>query len=424
MTRVLLAPAAQRFSSVAVSENGWMYDIVFGMVELDPELHVTCVAETGDPVANAQVEQHLIGPRRSDEIGGAVLPLRIAAAVRSIGVLDQVNLVHHGLPFALGRTYSLLAWQAAQRRLPLVVGPVQTPLSWTGPDEEAGLLGTHRQTLAQAVSHHVARAVWPVLSGATGHLSDATLRSARRVVTIDEQARRQVLTRGVLAERVQVIPPPLRMAAHDVSYRDPDDSVVRVVTAGYLIERKAVDQVVTAVAHLAAAGTSVVLDVVGEGPALPELRRLAGALPGGEVVRFRGWLQRNDLQRVLSSCHVYATMSRAESWGQGVVEAMALGLVAVSAANSGARSLVELDAPLHVVGVGDIAELEAVLGAWCGYGPAATMQAGAAGVHWARATVAVQVIARRWCEVYRQVIEEPIDAVPRFGGGRLMARRP
>lgn len=426
MMRTLIAPIASRFSPNAASESGWMYEIVTGMIKCAPDLRVTCVSETGDRVVHERIDQHIIGRRRSEEVGGAVLPLRIAAEVWQVGGLGNVDLVHHGLPFAPGRTYSLLAAQAARYRLPFVVGPVQAPLAWNGASWDGGRLGGLRPTLARSVVNRVARGAWPVVSGGFGWLSDLTLRSARRVVAIDEQAANLVASRGVPPERIRVIPPPLDVAGNAALVRRSPDGVTRVVTAGYLIERKAVGEVIIAVAKLAAGGARIVLDVVGDGPQMHFLRRLARELPGGEAIRFHGWLEREALRCVLASADVYATMSRAESWGQAVVEAMATGLLAVSTANSGARSLAKLGAPLRLVGMGAVAELEAVLTEWCGWSPAVLRNAGLVGAHWASATVAVPVVANSWLVVYREAMEDGRTESSCDRGNRirtLLARR-
>lgn len=406
MTRVLLAPAAWQFTSIAGSESGWVYDIVTGMLENDPELHFTCIAESVDSLVVDRMEQHAVGARRTVEVGGALLPLRVAATTRRMKILDRVDLVHHGLPFALDRTYSVIARQAARRRLPFVVGPIQTPLTFMGSDEKEGQIMLPRRTLAQVGSRSIARVALPVASRLFGRLSSATLHSAQRVVAIDERTRESLIARGVVPERILVIPAPLRVSGNMRPFSRSDGETVRVVTVGYLIERKAVDQVISSVARLAASGFSVALDVVGDGPELPTLRRLVGQLPGGESVHFQGWLERDALQQVLSSAHVYATMSRAESWGQAVVEAMAQGLVVVSAANDGARSLIALGAPVRLVGIGATGELDVILRDWCGQTPALIRNAGAAGIDWVNSTVTAPVVARRWCEAYNQAVEE------------------
>ncbi|HVB51814.1 MAG TPA: glycosyltransferase [Acidimicrobiales bacterium] len=413
---MLLAPAAWQFTSFAGSESGWVYDIVTGMLENDPELHFTCIAESVDSLVVDRMEQHAVGTRRTVEVGGAVLPLRIAATTRRMKILDRVDLVHHGLPFALDRTYSVIARQAARRQLPFVVGPIQTPLTFMGSDEKEGQIMLPQRTLAQAGSRSIARVASPLASRLFSRLSSATLHSAQRVVAIDERTRESLIARGVVPERILVIPPPLRVSENKRRFSGSDGEIVRVVTVGYLIERKAVDQVISAVARLAASGFSVALDVVGDGPELPTLRRLVGQLPGGESVRFHGWLERHALQQVLSSAHVYVTMSRAESWGQAVVEAMAQGLVVVSAANDGARSLIALGAPVRLVGIGATGELDVTLRDWCGQTPALIRSSGAAGIDWVNSTVTAPVVARRWCEAYNQAVEENTRVLYRSKG--------
>ena len=422
MTHVLLAPAARQFTSTAGSESGWIFDIVTGLIELDPELHFTCVAETVDPKTYERMEQYAIGSRRSDEVGGAMLPFRIARATRQLGILDRVDLIHHGLPFGLNRTYSILALQAARRQLPFVVGPIQSPLSFRGSDEMSGRLETQRQTLARVSSRAIANISSPAVMTMFGRLSSATLRSALRVVTIDANTKESIIALGVLPERVLVIPPPLRSFSPQPIVGGALGNTVRVMTAGYLIERKSTRDVVLSVARLAADGNPIGLDVLGDGPELSALRQLAGEIPGGESIHFHGWLDRDGLSRVIRSAHVYVSMSRSESWGQAVVEAMSAGLVTISADNDGARKLAAIGAPIHLVGIGAVSELEAVLLEMCGQRPASLRGVGAAGISWVKTNLSVPVISQCWRDVYKQAIDESAQIRSSHKNNRLVSK--
>jgi glycosyltransferase involved in cell wall biosynthesis len=94
-------------------------------------------------------------------------------------------------------------------------------------------------------------------------------------------------------------------------------------TVGRLAPTKRVDLLVEAVRQL----PGVVLLVVGDGPARPELESLAWRLGIGERVIFTG--ASRDVRGMLSAMDAYASASPGETFGLSVVEALAAGLPSV-----------------------------------------------------------------------------------------------
>lgn len=406
MTRgIVVAPAGSRFSADVGSEDGWIYDIVTGVAAVEPDFRFTCITEQTDGAVPDGVHAVGIGRRRTEELGGLLLPLRMARAATAASRIDEVDLVHHALPFTVGRSFSLLTAQAHRRGVPVVIGPVQTPLEWTGPDEVGGQLAAGGQRPLRRAATAMAGAVWPVAKPAFALLSVRTLCRADRVVVISQPARLLVESAGVDPRRVEIIPPPTRVLPSTPSQRTRRSGPIRLVTAGYLIERKAVHDIVTVVADLAAAGEAVVLDVAGDGPAAARLRELARGHRAGTAIRFHGWLERSKLAELLRSADGYVSMSRAESWGQVVADALASALVVVSAANTGARSMTEMGAPVRLVPLGDRQYLAEELRRLCRTDRNLLDEEGAAGVRWAAEHIAAPVVAERWAAVYRQAIE-------------------
>lgn len=411
MTRhILVAPAGSRFSPDAGSEDGWIFDIVSGVAAVDGDLRFTCMAERADGPPAKAVRSVAVGHRRLEDLGGLSLPFRLALATRNRDLGDRlhglqgVHLVHHALPFALGRTFSVLAAAASRRGVPIVVGPLQTPLEWTGADEEGGQLVRGQRSLRRMASAGAAW-LWPLARAPLARASAATLRRAHRVVVVGPAAAELVATAGVDPRRIAIIPPPVRSAGRGVAaVRNPGEPL-RLVTAGYLIDRKAVDDIITAVGDLARSGLPMVLEIAGDGPAAQRLRRMADRYPDG-AIRFHGWLDRAALQELVRASHVYVSMSRAESWGQAAADALASALVVVSAANTGARSMSALGAPITTVPVGDWRRLAAELHGLCAGDPVVLAERGAAGSRWASTTVALPVVARRWSELYCQAMAE------------------
>jgi len=403
--QIVVAPAGTHFSPDAGSENAWVYDIVTGVAAVEPSFRFTCITEQTDGPVISGVHPVAIGRRRSEEIGGVVLPFRIARAASAIGRLDDVGLVHHGLPFAVGLSFSLLAARARRHGVPVVIGPVQTPLEWMGPDEVGGQLAEGGQRPLRRAASAVARAAWPAAEAVFAPLSARTLCRADRVVVIGQPARLLVESIGVDPRRIDVIPPPTRVSPIPPMRSARPSGPLRLVTAGYLIERKAVADIVAVVADLAAAGDNVVLDVAGDGPAAAGLRQLARGHPSGQSIRFHGWLDQPTLAELLRSADGYVSMSRAESWGQVVGDALASGLVVVAAANVGARSMLQMGAPLRQVPIGDRQRLADELRDLCHTDRAIVSRQGDAGARWAAEHIAASVVSERWADVYRQTME-------------------
>jgi glycosyltransferase involved in cell wall biosynthesis len=117
---------------------------------------------------------------------------------------------------------------------------------------------------------------------------------------------------------------------------------VRLLFVGRLSTQKGAGYLVDAVerAHDALRGRAT-LDIVGDGEERAALEARVRAARLDDVVRFRGWLAREELARCYREASVFVLPSLDEGRSQAVLEAMACGLAIVATTIDGNAGLVE-----------------------------------------------------------------------------------
>jgi glycosyltransferase involved in cell wall biosynthesis len=99
----------------------------------------------------------------------------------------------------------------------------------------------------------------------------------------------------------------------------------RILSAGRLIALKGYGLAIRAFKPFAERHPDAKLIIVGEGPDLPRLEKIARSLQLGEQVCFPGWMDRDSLLASMCSCDVFLFPSLRDGGGAVVVEAMAAG---------------------------------------------------------------------------------------------------
>lgn len=122
---------------------------------------------------------------------------------------------------------------------------------------------------------------------------------------------------------------------------------LRIAFVGRFTRIKGADMLLEAAAPLVRAGRAV-LDLVGDGPAMPELRAQVEREGLGAGVTFAGWVPHQELHARLARSHVFAFPSIREYGGAVVLEAMVLGLVPVVVDYGGPPELVSAETGLTV----------------------------------------------------------------------------
>ena len=194
-----------------------------------------------------------------------------------------------------------------------------------------------------------------------------SIRKARRVITVSELCRRQIIeSYRVAPEKVIAIPNAAGPAAAPVSEAAAhlvlaglgiDSERPYVLAVGNLQPRKNLIRLVNAVRSVVAAGVDIDLVVVG-----PEHYRgdevLAAAREAADRIKFTGYISDQQLAACYSRAAVFAFPSLFEGFGIPLLEAMAHG-VPVVCSNAGAFPEVCGDAAIYF----DPANVDSIAGA-------------------------------------------------------------
>lgn len=113
--------------------------------------------------------------------------------------------------------------------------------------------------------------------------------------------------------------------------RTAPSGVARVAIAGRQIRVKGTGIAIEAVTRLAVSGQSVALDVIGDGPDLPDFQRLARSLRVDDRVSFLGQLSHEGVLTALRKADLFVfPTSASEGFPKAVAEALACGLPIIS----------------------------------------------------------------------------------------------
>jgi glycosyltransferase involved in cell wall biosynthesis len=164
-----------------------------------------------------------------------------------------------------------------------------------------------------------------------------------RFLVISESTRDDLVQRGIPAGQVQVV----HCGVDHGRYRtDPAAQKAARPTltfVGRLRRYKGLDWVMRALPAVAAQVPGVKLEIIGDGPYLPALKRMAGRLRLGDRVEFLGFLPGEKKVERLRASWALLQPSPKEGWGLTVIEASACGTAVIATDAPGLRDSVRRD---------------------------------------------------------------------------------
>ncbi|RJO61911.1 glycosyltransferase family 4 protein [candidate division WS5 bacterium] len=155
----------------------------------------------------------------------------------------------------------------------------------------------------------------------------------------------ELIQNGV-KKRVKVLPNSINLNYLKISKKKEDlkkkagiDGKKTVVYFGRISKEKSINVLLKAFAGLANEMDDVRLMIVGDGPALDELKSRAKKLKIDKKVIFTGMLKGKKLFETIAACDIFASASASENQPMSFLEAMALGLPMMCADAKGAPEL-------------------------------------------------------------------------------------
>lgn len=238
---------------------------------------------------------------------------------------------------------SLLAARCEKIGVPFLLGPLNGGIPWPK--------GFHKERLREREFLSYVRGVYRLLPGYR-----STRAKARAIIAGSLETRRQIAARW-RGKTVYVPENGIDPTRFDRHVSGPVTLPLRVVFVGRLVPYKCPDLLLKAAAPLMREG-KVTVDVIGDGPLMPDLRAIAERERLGDAVTFAGWVDHRELKERLVRARVFGFPSVREFGGAVVLEAMATGLVPIVIDYGGPAELVSPRTGFTVP-LGSRAEIEA-----------------------------------------------------------------
>lgn len=236
----------------------------------------------------------------------------------------EFDLVHRITPVS-PTTPGILAKRCARMSIPFILGPLNGGVPW--PREFNSARRKEREWLSYV------RSAYKLLPG-----RGSTLEESAAIIVGSRSTRSEIPRR--FWDKCIYIP---ENAVDPTRFPQPDPKVprntLRACFVGRLVPYKGPDLMLEAVSQLVRNGL-LGLDIVGDGPMMPDLRAYVRKQDLESGVAFHGWVAHEKLQPIMCESQLLLFPSIREFGGGVVLEAMALGIVPVVVDYAGPGELV------------------------------------------------------------------------------------
>lgn len=248
------------------------------------------------------------------------------------------NLIWHQGPFAIDETFNLLAL-LNRKKIPFVIGPIFSPLNFTG-TADFGLLGKKTKIKSSlALKNKIDGIVYKHFSKSFSYLSFLTLKKASQILSHDNIGKNLINKKGI--KNIQVLT--LSVISKDFTKRKQirTKKYFILLAVGYFIERKRMIDIIEAVRILVSIHKikNIRLTLIGDGTQKAEMKILTKKYKLEKFINFTGFIPRTKLAEHYKNSDIFLSASTADIMPGVYFEAMSASLPMVLAKNSTSKEL-------------------------------------------------------------------------------------
>ena len=252
---------------------------------------------------------------------------------------NKFDIFHHVLPFAINNTFNF-NFIFNKENKNLIIGPIQSPLTYRDIDLNLSDIRSSRKgkSLSKILFDILYFLIHPILK----FLSNLTLKKAKAVIVINKYTKNILIKNGVDSKNIHIVPPGVDLKKFKyLPFEAKNKEKIELLVACYLLRRKGVDLIIKSIKKVVRKNKKIVLRIVGNGPQKENLENLVKKLSLEDYVVFEGFIENSKIQQYYKKAHIFISMSRAESWGQMYLEAMACGLPIITTKNIGSDAIIK-----------------------------------------------------------------------------------
>jgi glycosyltransferase involved in cell wall biosynthesis len=276
--------------------------------------------------------------------------MRIFEKVLSIVRSDDIDIIHHVLPFYIGKSFNL---SAILLKKDFVVGPIQSPLAVSDSDlsvKDARGFSDNKIDLNAIILKMFLQILNPLFY----LLSKLTLQKAKIIIVINQKTKDILRHNGIKEKKIIIIPPGIDINKFRyISYSSKKSKAIELLATGYLLNRKGFDCILEAIANIVSTNKNIFLTIVGDGPQMENLKKKTDKLKIDKYVRFAGFVPNKDINTYYEKSHIYLNMSYAEGFATVCLEAMASGLAIISSKVGGFEDAIQDGVNGYLINKGD-----------------------------------------------------------------------
>lgn len=244
------------------------------------------------------------------------------------------HIIHHVFPFRIGRTFNPLFFLPDQH-LKKIIGPIMVSVEFENKDTVS------KGSFFTSKNQRFIDRLFLLLDPLYSYLSRHTLLNANVIIALNLAAKGELVKFGIPSAKIIILPIGIDITKFRYTpYKSKYHKRIELLTLGYLNERKGTDLCVLGLNEMIKENKQVHLTIVGDGPQRPKLEAQVAKLHLQNYVTFSGFVDYNILEQCYRKSHILINMSRAESWGQMYINAMACGLPVIATKNMGSNEIV------------------------------------------------------------------------------------